>query len=126
MACGGELMNQYRNLTFYAAAAGVALLFFYYLSPILPPFLMGMALAYLGDPICDRLQRWKMSRTVAVTLVFAVMVLAAVVCLLLLVPLISSGKNKYGVDSLDQCHSRCASASPEHGLHFRGGEVLLA
>ncbi len=41
------------------------------LSPILMPFVLGAALAYLGDPIVDRLEACKLSRTAGVCLVFA-------------------------------------------------------
>ena len=30
----------------------------YLLTPILTPFLIGVLLAYLGDPLVDRLERW--------------------------------------------------------------------
>ncbi len=33
--------------------------------------LVGVLLAYLGDPLVDRLERWKLSRTLAVVVVFA-------------------------------------------------------
>lgn len=35
----------------------------YLLTPILTPFLIGILLAYLGDPLVDRLERWGLSRT---------------------------------------------------------------
>jgi predicted PurR-regulated permease PerM len=62
----------------------------YWLKPVLTPFAAAALIAYLGDPVVARLARWKLSRTVAVTLVFAVMVLALLVLLLVLVPLIEA------------------------------------
>lgn len=44
----------------------------YLLQPILTPFLMGIILAYLGDPIVDRLEAMGVGRTVGVLLVFLV------------------------------------------------------
>ena len=38
----------------------VLLLLVYLLQPILTPFLVGLALAYLGDPVVDRLQTWRL------------------------------------------------------------------
>ena len=63
----------------------------YLLSPILMPFLVSAALAYLGDPLVDRLERLKLGRfrlprTAAVSLVFLVFVLALLVLLVVLVP----------------------------------------
>lgn len=42
----------------------------YQLHPILSPFLVGMLLAYLGDPLVDRLERLGLSRTWGVVAVF--------------------------------------------------------
>ena len=42
----------------------------YLLSPILTPFVASALLAYIGDPIADRLQTLKLPRTIAVVLVF--------------------------------------------------------
>ncbi|GAB3027075.1 MULTISPECIES: AI-2E family transporter [Oleiagrimonas] len=58
------------------------------LAPVLMPFAVAAGFAYLGDPIADRLERWKLSRTVAVSLVFACMILVVAGALLLLVPLL--------------------------------------
>lgn len=58
------------------------------LEPILPPFLLGILLAYLGDPIADRLEKAGLSRTAAVTLCFSFLSLFFILLLLLLVPLL--------------------------------------
>lgn len=60
------------------------------LAPVLTPFATGALLGYLGDPLVDRLQRLKLSRTLAVCVVFVGMLLILVLALLLLVPLIES------------------------------------
>src|SRR4051812_44349762 len=56
------------------------------LAPVLMPFAIAAMLAYLGDPLADRLQRLGMGRTMAVSIVFSVIVLVTVGALLLLVP----------------------------------------
>src|SRR5205823_3512962 len=48
----------------------------YLLSPVLTPFLIAVLLAYLGDPIVDRLEALRCSRTTAIITVFAVMMFA--------------------------------------------------
>src|ERR1700754_4450816 len=58
------------------------------LAPVLMPFAIAAMLAYLGDPLADRLQRVGMGRTMAVSIVFSVIVLVTIGALLLLVPLI--------------------------------------
>ncbi len=60
----------------------------YLLAPVLTPFLVSALLAYLGDPMARRLQRFGLSRTLAVVVVFLVMLLAGILLLLLLVPLL--------------------------------------
>jgi predicted PurR-regulated permease PerM len=59
------------------------------LAPVLMPFAVAGMLAYLGDPMADRLERLGMNRTWAVSIVFFVLILLLVGALLLLVPLIS-------------------------------------
>ena len=59
------------------------------LAPVLMPFAFAGMLAYLGDPLADRLERLGMGRTLAVSIVFIVLVLVAIGALLLLIPLIS-------------------------------------
>ena len=58
----------------------------YLLGPVLVPFLTSMVLAYLGDPLVDRLEKLKMGRTAAVCVVFAGVTFLLVVTLLVVVP----------------------------------------
>jgi predicted PurR-regulated permease PerM len=60
----------------------------YLLQPILAPFLVAATLAYLGDPAADKLERWGMSRTWAVVVVFSALTLLLVLLLFLLIPLL--------------------------------------
>ncbi|MDX1550057.1 MAG: AI-2E family transporter, partial [Lysobacter spongiicola] len=58
------------------------------LAPILTPFVLAALLAWLGDPLVDRLERSGRSRNVAVALVFTAMSLLVILALVLLVPMI--------------------------------------
>jgi len=60
----------------------------YLLAPILTPFAAAALLAYLGDPLVDRLEARKLSRTAAVSVVFGLMTLGVVIFVLLLVPMV--------------------------------------
>jgi predicted PurR-regulated permease PerM len=60
----------------------------YLLTPILMPFLLGALLAYLGDPLVDRLQASRMPRTAGVVVVFALLFLLIAGMVLLLIPMI--------------------------------------
>jgi len=71
------------------AITAVILYLFWLLAPVMMPFVVAAMLAYLGDPLADRLQRLGMGRTLAVSIVFIVLLLVTVGALILLVPLIS-------------------------------------
>jgi predicted PurR-regulated permease PerM len=58
------------------------------LGPILMPFAVSAGLAYLGDPLVDRLQRRKLSRTAAVIVVFTALTLAILPALIVVLPLL--------------------------------------
>lgn len=62
----------------------------YLLSPVLTPFLVAALLAYLADPLVDRLESYKLSRTLAVVIVFACMLVFGLLLLFILVPLIEN------------------------------------
>ena len=59
----------------------------YLLTPVLMPFAFAAMLAYLGDPLTDKLETCRLSRTHAVLVVFSAMTLIFALVLLLLVPL---------------------------------------
>ncbi len=65
------------------AVAGVLL---YLLAPILMPFLAGFLLAYLGNPIVNRLTQWKVPRIISVFIVFFAITLIFVILIGILVP----------------------------------------
>ncbi|MCB1584261.1 MAG: AI-2E family transporter [Marinicella sp.] len=58
----------------------------YLLSPILTPFAVGALLAYLFDPLADRLEKLKLNRTLSVTVVFLVISLIVFSVALILIP----------------------------------------
>lgn len=70
------------------ALIGVIVFVIWLLAPVLMPFALAAMLAYLGDPLADRLQRLGMGRTWAVSIVFTVISIIFIGVLLLLVPLI--------------------------------------
>ena len=60
----------------------------YLLAPVLTPFLISALLAYLGDPLVDRLEKHKISRTLGVVIVFFVMSLLGLILLLVMIPML--------------------------------------
>lgn len=81
-----------RNWFLFACVATTAWLI-YLLAPILTPFVISAALAFLGDPLVDRLEtikfiKWRINRTVAVVLVFTGMILVLSLLLLIVIPML--------------------------------------
>jgi predicted PurR-regulated permease PerM len=71
----------------WPALALAVLVLFYFLSPILAPFLLGGILAYICDPLVDWLERRRVPRTIAVLLVMLLLVALLVLLAVILVPL---------------------------------------
>ena len=81
-------MADSRRWVWWGVALGFAL-FVYFLHPILTPFLVAIVLAYMFDPVVDRLERVGLSRTWGVVAVFAVFTVILMTLLLVLVPLLA-------------------------------------
>ena len=79
-----------RQAAFWLAALAGSLLFVWLFSDILLPFIMGLALAYLLDPVADRLERAGMSRFWATITIVVLAVLLLALAVLLLVPVLVS------------------------------------
>ncbi|HEX2668127.1 MAG TPA: AI-2E family transporter [Gammaproteobacteria bacterium] len=60
----------------------------YTLGPILTPFIISALLAWLGDPVADRLEAWKFPRGLAVTMVFFATFIIIALLVLLVGPMI--------------------------------------
>ena len=73
---------------FLLAGLGFGGLLLYLLAPVLTPFLIAAALAYIGDPLVDRLEARKLSRTLSVVAVFVTLSLLALLLLVVLVPML--------------------------------------
>ena len=82
-------MNASLRMNWLIAIALVGWLF-YLLAPVLTPFVAAALLAYIGDPLADRLQRLKLPRTLAVVAVFLITFLVLGLIVLLVGPLIRS------------------------------------
>ncbi|MBA2777671.1 AI-2E family transporter [Billgrantia kenyensis] len=67
------------------------------LETMLMPFIAGMILAYLSDPLANRLQRMGLSRTLAVCGVFLILTLVLGVALLVLIPLAAQQVRQFGM-----------------------------
>ncbi len=63
-----------------------ALVLLWLLTPILMPFVVGIGLAYIGNPLVNRLQHWRLSRTLAVSVVFIAIIFSTTLFLVLVIP----------------------------------------
>ena len=82
-----EIARFLRRLQWAAVVVGV-LWVVWLLAPVLTPFVIAAMLAWLGDPVVDRLVAAGRSRGTAVALVFTVMSIVFIALVLLLVPMV--------------------------------------
>lgn len=80
------MSNSFRNSWMIAIALTGWVMWL--LAPVLTPFIAAALLAYIGDPLADRLQKLKFPRTVAVVTVFLLTFAGIGLLVLLVLPLI--------------------------------------
>ncbi len=83
-------MTLTRQMTFWVLTFLVGVVVLWILREILLPFVAGMALAYLLDPLANRLERMGVNRLVATLVLIGAVVLTFVFLLLLFVPILVS------------------------------------
>lgn len=83
-------MNGSKQLRFWLIGLGLFVLALWLLSSMLLPFVVGLAVAYLLDPVVDRLERLHLPRWLATTLVLLSFVVLLVLIMLLLLPLVQA------------------------------------
>ena len=79
-----------RQVIFWLVALAIFILLLWLLSGILLPFVAGLAIAYLLNPLTDRLQRLGLNRMVAALLIITLVVLVFILAILLVAPLLGS------------------------------------
>lgn len=81
-------MTLQRQISFWVLTLAVIVVGLVVLRDVLLPFVAGIVLAYLLDPLADRLQRMGLSRLIATILILIVFVLLFTIVLVLLAPII--------------------------------------
>jgi len=84
------VVQESNNRLNWLLALGLTGWLLYLLAPVLTPFIAAALLAYIGDPLADRLQRMRLPRTLAVVSVFVLTLLFLGLLVLLVLPLIQS------------------------------------
>ncbi|MET0314059.1 MAG: AI-2E family transporter [Hansschlegelia sp.] len=82
-------MNFQRQALFWLAALLAVAFFLYLFSGILLPFVAGLALAYLLDPVADRLERLGLPRVAATVAILTSVVLVLTLAVVLVAPLLA-------------------------------------
>ncbi len=83
------------NARFWLIVVLVSAVLVYLLAPVLTPFVVSALLAYLADPLVDRLEhsrigRWRLGRTGGVVVVFLLLSLVIAALVLLLIPMLNT------------------------------------
>ncbi|MEJ5079529.1 AI-2E family transporter [Ochrobactrum sp. MYb379] len=79
-----------RQAMFWTGTLIVFLLFLVVFSPVLLPFVAGMALAYFLDPVADRLEKLGLSRLAATILILLLFLMILVVGLMIIIPILAT------------------------------------
>lgn len=94
------------------------LLFVSALGPILMPFVVGLILAYIGDPMVDALERRRFSRTLGVSAVFVAITLGITLLILLIAPLIQQQAATLAQQVPDALRWLQDEGLPQLGIHI--------
>ncbi|MCL7997449.1 AI-2E family transporter [Brucella sp. 21LCYQ03] len=79
-----------RQAMFWTGTLIIFLLFLVVFSPVLLPFVAGMALAYFLDPVADRLEKFGLSRLAATILILLLFLMILVVGLMIIIPILAT------------------------------------
>ncbi|SDZ11212.1 Predicted PurR-regulated permease PerM [Jannaschia faecimaris] len=82
-----------QQMLYWGVAAAALLVLLWYLGPVLLPFVVGAAIAYILDPLADRLELLGLPRAAATTVITLVGVLILVVAVAVLIPLLVQQTN---------------------------------
>ena len=125
---GPGLMPVQRKVAFWLLALLLVALALYVLRDVLLPFVAGLALAYLLDPLADRFQRLGLNRLGATILILVLFVLLFVLALVLIIPLIAHQLAAF-VDKLPGYVGRLQALLAQQGgplIERLGGPEVLA
>src|SRR5438270_6131157 len=109
---GGRIvaMSLTRQMWFWLLTVVVGAVALWLLREILLPFVAGMALAYLLDPLATRLERMGINRLAATLVIIGAVVLIFVALVLIFVPIISAQLGAF-VDNLPGYVARIQSVA---------------
>lgn len=92
------MKTQWYQIILFVLAVIILAIFLYLVRSVLPPFVIAFVIAWLLDPVMDRLQCRGCPRIAAVTAVFAIFLAAFVVAMVFLVPAVVDQAVQFGKD----------------------------
>lgn len=96
----------------------------YLLRPVLMPFLFAAILAYLGNPLVERLARWRIPRSLGVAVVFIVFFGVASALLVLIIPPLQTQAYRFVQHLPGYVNWVQNTALPAMGIHLPPGQRL--
>ena len=85
-----QIMNRTsRNWIFWLVLLAISCWLIYILRPVLLPFVAGIIIGYLLDPLATKLEKWGINRTIATIMVMLLVIIIAVPLTLLIINLIN-------------------------------------
>src|SRR5438309_1268901 len=100
-----EAMNLTRQMWFWLFTVVAIAAALWLLREILLPFVAGMALAYLLDPLANRMERAGVNRLVATLAIVGTFVIAVLILVILIVPILAGQLSAF-IDKLPEYVSR--------------------
>jgi predicted PurR-regulated permease PerM len=90
MTVAAKTIELKHQLLFWTAFFALIVVLMWLLGDVLLPFVAGMAIAYLCNPLTNRLERWRVPRWLGALIVLALVLLFFVLLILLIAPVIGS------------------------------------
>ena len=106
-----------RQAAFWVAGLVVLVLFIFLFRSILLPFVAGMALAYILDPVADRLQRLGLSRLLATIVILLMFVVIFALALMIIVPVLVTQTADF-IDRLPRYVTQLQALVTSPDFHF--------
>ena len=119
-------MSLQRQIVIWAALLGLFIFALYILSGVLLPFLAGMIIGYLLDPLAEKLERLGLNRLGATSVILALFVVTLLVLLMVFVPVLARQFAAF-ILNLPAIAARLEALAVEQGgrlVERYGGETL--
>jgi predicted PurR-regulated permease PerM len=120
-------MTLQRKIGFWLAALAIFVALIWLLRDVLMPFAAGLVLAYLLDPLADRLEKWGLGRLGATLLILVLFVTLFIGLLIVVAPLLATQMMAF-IDKVPGYVTRLQALLTEQGgplLERVGGEKVL-